>query len=131
MDRPQVAKTASLARLKLSQPPRPAETSEFGDTTARDLVDALGNLAAAQNNFLSVWVNYEVQRMSLDFDLGTMLLDDRGIWIDPGPITAETQSLRGGHGHHPAELLPPGLEMSGESADELPPPVLAAPHGVE
>ncbi|MEX0713534.1 MAG: hypothetical protein WD278_14350 [Pirellulales bacterium] len=120
-----------LARLKLSQPPRPGETSEFGDTTARDLVDALGNLAAAQNNFLSVWVNYEVQRMSLDFDLGTMLLDDRGIWIDPGPITAETQSLRGGHGHHPAELLPPGLEMSGESADELPPPVLAAPHGVE
>jgi hypothetical protein len=46
-----------------------------------------------QNDFLSVWVNYEVQRMSLDFDLGSMQLDDCGLWIDPGAITAENLGL--------------------------------------
>lgn len=57
---------------------------DFGATTARDLVDALSGLLNAQNDFLSVWVNYEVQRLSLDFDMGTMELDARGMWIDPG-----------------------------------------------
>lgn len=79
-----------LTRLRLTQPPRPGETSQFGDTTARDLVDSLAQLLNVQNQFLSVWVNFEVQRLNLDFDLGTMQLDSRGIWIDPGPITGET-----------------------------------------
>ena len=38
---------------------------------------------------LSVWVNYEVLRRSLDLDLGTMQLDAEGNWIDPGPIRAD------------------------------------------
>jgi hypothetical protein len=48
------------------------------------LVNALSDLLNVQNDFLSVWVDYEVQRLGLDFDLGTMQLDDRGMWIDPG-----------------------------------------------
>jgi hypothetical protein len=35
---------------------------------------------------MSIWVNYEVQRISLDFDLGIMQLDERGVWIDRGPV---------------------------------------------
>jgi len=62
---------------------------DVGVTAARDVVSALGDLQAAQNDFLSVWVNYEVQRMYLDLDLGTMRLDSRGEWIDPGPIGPE------------------------------------------
>ena len=57
-----------------------------GVTAARDAVSALADLQAAQDNFLSIWVNYEVVRRGLDLDLGTMQLDSEGIWIDPGPI---------------------------------------------
>ena len=60
------------------------ETS--GATAARDVVSALADLQNAQNNFLSVWVNYEVLRRNLDLELGVMQLDDDGQWIDPGPI---------------------------------------------
>ncbi|MEQ8791648.1 MAG: hypothetical protein RIC55_35625 [Pirellulaceae bacterium] len=60
-----------------------------GATAARDAVSALSDLQSAQNDFLSVWVNYEVLRRSLDFDLGTMELDPQGLWVDPGPIGDE------------------------------------------
>ncbi|MFO0868178.1 MAG: hypothetical protein U0935_04460 [Pirellulales bacterium] len=61
-------------------------TQSGGDTAARDTVSALSDLLNAQNNFLSIWVNYEVLRRALDLDLGTMLLDEEGLWIDPGAI---------------------------------------------
>ncbi len=73
-----------LARLRLQEPPRPGEQSTFGATTARDLVTALSGLLSAQNDFLSVWINQESLRRSLDLDLGTMQLDGNGLWIDPG-----------------------------------------------
>jgi hypothetical protein len=85
-----------ITTLRLRQPPRPGEQSQLGVTAARDLVDSLTNLLNVQNDFLSVWVNYEVQRLGLDFDLGTMMLDDRGMWIDPGPIKEDTYDARRG-----------------------------------
>ncbi len=75
-----------LTRLGLQRPPRPGETGQLGATTARDLLQASSALLTAQNNFLNAWLGYEVQRMGLDFDLGTMRLDENGMWIDPGPI---------------------------------------------
>jgi hypothetical protein len=57
-----------------------------GATAARDTVSALSDLLDAQNNFMSVWVNYEALRRSLDLDLGTLQLNEEGIWIDPGAI---------------------------------------------
>ena len=75
-----------IARLRLMQPPAPGETTTFSNTFARDLLQALNDLLQAQNDFMSIWVNYEVQRISLDFDLGIMQLDDRGMWVDPGPV---------------------------------------------
>jgi hypothetical protein len=83
-----------LARLRLSEPARPVPPSapgqptqpggqsQFGDTVARDLVNALIDLLNVQNDFLSVWVDHEVQQLSLDFVLGTMELDGRGIRIE-------------------------------------------------
>ncbi len=44
----------------------------------------------AQNLFIGVWVNYEALRRNLDLDLGTMELDGEGLWVDPGPIRADT-----------------------------------------
>ncbi len=74
-----------LARLRLNEPPKPgAAGAQFGATTARDLVSAVGDLLDAQNDFLNVWVAYEVVRMLLDYELGTMRLDEKGQWIDPG-----------------------------------------------
>lgn len=72
-----------LTQLRLSEPPQPAvagepATAQFSVTTARDLVQSLSDLLNVQNDFLSVWVNYEVQRMALDFDLGIMELDPTG-----------------------------------------------------
>ncbi|MEM1296238.1 MAG: TolC family protein, partial [Verrucomicrobiota bacterium] len=80
-----------LARLRLNEPPKPGQGgAQFGATTARDLVSALGDLLDAQNDFLSVWVSFEVLRMLLDYELGSMQLDDAGLWIDPERMTAES-----------------------------------------
>jgi hypothetical protein len=49
----------------------------------QNLVNALSELLNSQNDFLSVWVTYEVLRLSLQFQMGTMQLDERGLWIDP------------------------------------------------
>jgi hypothetical protein len=63
--------------------------TQFGDTTARDLVQSLSDLLNVQNDFLSVWVNYEVQRQALDFDLGIMELDAAGVRREhEAPLTA-------------------------------------------
>jgi hypothetical protein len=76
-----------MTRLQLTEPP--AKGGGVGATTARDVQEALQSLLRAQNNFLAIWVNYEVQRMNLDLDLGTMELDDQSMWIDPGPVTGD------------------------------------------
>jgi cell division protein FtsB len=71
-----------LTQLRLSEPPQPGETAQFDNTTARDLVQALGDLLNVQNDFLSVWVNYEVQRLSLELDLGVMEVGPNGLRIE-------------------------------------------------
>lgn len=66
-----------------------ANRQPSGPTAARDAVQALSDLLTAQNDFLSVWITYEVLRRTLDFDLGTMQLDSAGMWIDPGNMGPE------------------------------------------
>ena len=74
-----------LTQLRLSEPPPvEATATQFTSTTARDLVQSLSDLLNVQNDFLSVWVNYEVQRLALDFDLGVMELDEAGIRREHG-----------------------------------------------
>lgn len=75
-----------LSRARLIQPPRPGAQSSFSDTTARDLSQAITGLNNVQNQYVQAWVEYEVLRRSLDFDMGTMTLDPRGQWSDPGVI---------------------------------------------
>jgi len=70
------------AQLSLEDPAQ----SKLADDTARNLLDALSTLLTDQNGFLRVWVNQEALRLNLDLDLGTMALDDRGMWVDPGPL---------------------------------------------
>jgi outer membrane protein TolC len=79
-----------LSRFRLEQPPRPGAQSAFGQTTARDLSQAINGLNSVQNQYVQSWVQYEVLRRSLDFDLGTMQLDQSGQWIDPGVFDEST-----------------------------------------
>ncbi|MBX7166218.1 MAG: hypothetical protein K1X74_07700 [Pirellulales bacterium] len=131
-----------LTRLNLKRPPQPGQTSEqLGATTARDLLSALSDLLNVQNDFLSVWVNTEVQRVSLDFDLGTILLDEHGMWIDPGAITGDSFAAKHLSGDDcqntvgpewtdlPAELQSGSRPESVEppAQEELPQPEAAAP----
>lgn len=70
-----------LARMRLDEPPQPGRNAQFGATTARDLVNALNDLLDASNSFVEVWIGYEAMRMRYAYDLGTMRLSDKGIWI--------------------------------------------------
>jgi hypothetical protein len=81
------ARQVDQTRLNIARPPRAGEQEGPGGiNTGRNLVQALQGLNNAQNSVMNAWVDTEVQRMNLDFDLGTMQLDDHGMWIDPGPI---------------------------------------------
>lgn len=74
-----------INRLELERPVG-ANSSAFGNTLAQDLNRAIAGLNNAQNSFLRTWVQYEVLRRNLDFDMGTMMLDEMGQWRDPGEI---------------------------------------------
>jgi hypothetical protein len=77
-----------LTREELSAPKPPAvpggDPITFGPTAAIDLLNALSDLRNTQNNFMSVWLNHYATRMVLERDLGIMLLDETGRWIDQG-----------------------------------------------
>ncbi len=108
-----------LTQLRLSEPPMPGETSELSNTTARDLVQSLSDLLNVQNDFLSVWVNYEVQQLALELDLGVMELDSRGLRIDAKRSYATLLEdlpiypgdLKPGMGCVPMEELRPASEV--------------------
>lgn len=110
------------AQSKLERPPKPGEgtqggtSQQLGATTVRDIVNALDNLLRTQNQFLGSWVEYEVQRMFLDLDLGTMQLDRNGMWVDPGELKAggerlpnQPEEIPPGMIEFPAPPLPPGV----------------------
>lgn len=87
---------------------RDARGLSSGPTAARDTISALTDLLNSQNTLLNIFVNYEVIRRSLDFDLETMQLTPDGHWIDPGEISMET--LGGGDWMHASGVQHCGLQ---------------------
>jgi hypothetical protein len=95
----------SIRRVDLTQedlnkpvpPPEPGQpANQLGPTAALNLLTALSDLRDTQNNFMSVWLNYYAVRMQLARDLGIMMLDEEGRWIDvplTGPTTEEMEEL--------------------------------------
>lgn len=77
-------------QLRLLKPSKSVQEPPLGATTARDLVQAIQELLNAQDGFISVWIDYESQRLNLDLDLGTMRLDPQGQWLDPGAVEPGT-----------------------------------------
>ena len=95
----------SIRRVDLTQedlnkpvpPPEPGQpAAQLGPTSALNLLTALSDLRNTQNNFMSVWLNYYASRMRLARDLGIMMLDEEGRWVDvpiPGRVTEGTEEL--------------------------------------
>lgn len=75
-----------INRFELERPVGSNANTRLGTQTARNLTDSIIGLNRAQNSFLSSWVQFEVLRRNLDFDLGTMQVDSMGAWVDPGVI---------------------------------------------
>ncbi len=90
-----------IARLRLNPPVRPNQPTRTSPTAARDLVSALTDLLNAQNDLLNVWVSYEVLRVLIEFEMGTMEIDEQGIWLDPASQ---------GRGYQ--EIIPPAVDSS-------------------
>ncbi len=108
------------AQLALQKPPQPgAGAQPLGATTGQDLVRALAALLRAQNNFVSIWVLFEVQRRGLDFDMGTMQLGPDGLWLDPGAITPENGFTVDGFSEHG---LPGHGALNSPQGEEISPP---------
>jgi outer membrane protein TolC len=64
-------------------PPEPGQpAAQLGPTAALNLLTALSDLRSAQDNFMSVWLNYYASRLALVRDMGIMALDEEGRWID-------------------------------------------------
>ena len=74
-----------LAQLNLTNPAK-ATAASMNSSSARDLVDALNALLNSQNSFMSTWLDYQVQLMSLLLQLGLFEIDAEGKWVDPGAI---------------------------------------------
>lgn len=90
-----------------------------GPTAARDAISALNDLLDAQNGLLNIFVNYEVVRRGLDFDLGTMELTPEGLWIDPGRLSPEILMMLPGSTSE--GMIQSGCNQCGLTYNPLPP----------
>ncbi len=64
------------------QPPQPGQRAQISPTTAINLLSAQSSLLASQNAFLAVWLDYYATRMRLYRELGIMVLDEEGRWVE-------------------------------------------------
>jgi hypothetical protein len=64
------------------KPPAPGARPDISPTTARNLLDAQASLLDTQNRLLRAWLNYYAARMRLYRELGIMMLDQEGQWIE-------------------------------------------------
>jgi hypothetical protein len=95
----------------LLNPPRPAPAPgtrpPINPTTAINLQGAQSSLLTSQNAFLNAWLNYYAARLRLYRELGIMVLDPEGLWVE-FPIGGQDDSAPGAENPGPEELpLPP------------------------
>src|SRR5207247_2507020 len=82
--------TLDNALSTIDAPPRVAPPGAAAAAGAADgpaaltqqLLSAQASLPRAQNQLLTVWINYLNTRLQLYRDLELMPLDERGVWID-------------------------------------------------
>ncbi len=123
--------TQSQLSAPLPVPVPGAPPPSFGPTAVQNLLQALADLSAAQNNFMSVWLQYYSSRLQLTRSLGIMELDEEGRWIDR-PIHEILAELQAQGVCEPLELPPPVSGEYWQLTEPLPAPngePLPAPSG--
>ena len=73
---------SSLEALQAPAAPGPARGGDGPAALTSQLLSAQRTLPTAQNNLLTIWINYLNTRLQLYRDLEMMPLDARGVWID-------------------------------------------------
>ena len=88
--------------------PQPGQrVVRFNPTTAINLLSAQNSFRETQNSFLDVWLNYRAARMRLARELGTMVLDPDGRWLEfPFPTIEDEDGPPQFEEGDPADLLP-------------------------
>jgi hypothetical protein len=72
--------------------PAPGEApAQLGPTAAQNLLRALSDLRNTQDNFMSVWLNYEAARVNLLFELGILQVAPDGTILE----TSIEEAMRG------------------------------------
>lgn len=91
---------------------RDARGLSSGPTAARDTISALADLRRAQESLLNIFVNYEVVRRNLQFDLGIMEITPEGYWIDQEVLDPQyLMSLPGTEAVYGANCSPCGIRI--------------------
>ena len=74
---------------------RGGTTASTGNT-GLNLLNALNSVLQAQNDLVQTWVDYERNRINIHRDMDIMVIDERGLWVDP-----VYQGLSGAATSHP------------------------------
>jgi len=87
-----------------------AATTVTTGNTGLNLLNALNSVLNAQNNLIQTWVDYERNRINIHRDMDIMVIDERGLWIDPvyQNLPGASSSLPS----EPANVQPPEPEPS-------------------
>lgn len=101
--------TQSQLSAPLPVPVPGAPPPSFGPTAVQNLLQALADLSNAQNNFMSVWLQYYSNRMQLMQSLGLMELDENGRWIDRPLDEVLVEIDQGMHDGCEPWLMPPAI----------------------
>ncbi len=69
-----------------------------------NLLRALESILNAQNSLISNWVSYESSRLAINRDMGTMYIDEAGVWDDP--FYQQRKSARPSFEAPPVDAIP-------------------------
>ena len=98
----QAALQLDIVALNVNDPKRQlvggAATTATTGNTGLQLLNALNAVLNAQNNLVQTWVDYERNRINIHRDMDIMVIDERGLWVDP-----VYQNLPGTSSSHPSE----------------------------
>ncbi len=101
-----------------------------------NLLTALESILRTQNSLISGWVQYETSRLQVNRDMGTMVIDDTGVWVDK--FYQERKGVRASFANPnvqpPEHFVPPPPAPAGEfpaDAVQLDGPMLGLPDDTE
>ena len=60
-----------------------AATTASTGNTGLNLLNALNAVLQSQNSLVQAWVEYERNRINIHRDMDIMVIDERGLWVDP------------------------------------------------